>query len=443
MTVKKKIDIDIPSGFRDYLPEEMIPRNDIIKKITETFELFGFTPLDTPAVEKENVLTAGDENFNKQIFKISTSSGGEKGLALRFDLTVPLARVMALRNSYFSKPFKRYQIGRVWRGERPQAGRYREFMQCDADIVGIQSPIADAEIISLMYETMVSLGVRDFSIRVNSRKILDGLCECAGIEKGKRSDVLRSMDKLDKKGWSGVSEELEQYITKKKISEIKEFSEIRAQKQEDAIRLAEPYLKKSKIGMDGLSDMREIYFALSALGVDRKKWEFDFSVARGLGYYTGAVFETVLDDMPGIGSIFSGGRYDGLISRFGGENIPATGASLGLDRLYSALEKLNVIQKKKSPTQALVCFLPGLRSYALGIVSDLRRNGIHSEFYFEEENPLRDQITYALKREIPFVVIVGPDEEKKGTTQVKFLKENIQKEMDKKDLSSFIKSFFS
>jgi histidyl-tRNA synthetase len=425
-----KIEPKLATGFRDYLPDEARTREKILGKVKEQFELAGFAPLETPGLEKEEILTGGDPNFKKQLFRAGLPGMTEK-LALRFDLTVPLARVVAAYASEIQKPFKRYQIGQVWRGERPQAGRFREFMQCDADIVGASGVLADAEIVNLIYRVMKALGFRNFLIRLNDRKLLNGLASYAGFSEKKMSQVLRAIDKMDKLGWGEVKKELADKggadLGKNSIEAIKRFLEI--EKDNKAATLAE--IKKLFAGSDeaqkGADELLEIMKALKALGVPDKFWTLDLSVARGLDYYTGAVFETVLPEELPLGSVMSGGRYDGLIGRFGNVSIPATGVSVGLDRLFAAMKSLNMAGEEASAGVMVLNFDETATETCLTLLSDIRDTGVPAEIYLGAEKTLKGQLAYALKRNCPIAVIVGGEEMQKKTAQVKDLRRRDQK----------------
>ncbi|RJQ24485.1 histidine--tRNA ligase [Candidatus Parcubacteria bacterium] len=403
----------LPGGFKDYLPEDMIPRQRLFDGIRTVFERFGFVPLDTPCVERAEILTGGDAEFQKQIFYVSQPGGEKETTALRFDLTVPLARVVASYGDKIQRPFRRYQIGRLWRGERQQAGRYREFAQCDADIVGVSSMRADAEIIALMDALMTELGFKKFLIRINNRKILNGLSSYASFDQEKINIVIRIIDKLDKQDWGDIEKELieKALLDSKQIEKIKKFTGIKSENQEDILKTLESLFNGVSIAQEGISELREIMNYLDAMGVSRSSWMFDLSVARGLGYYTGPVFETQLLDLKEIGSVFSGGRYDDLVSRFSKQHVPAVGASLGIDRLFSAMETLGLVEKKRGVVQALVLnFEPKAEMRVLQVVSVLRKKGINSALYQGQENTLKGQLSFAVKEEIPFVVIIGEEE---------------------------------
>jgi histidyl-tRNA synthetase len=406
---------ELAGGFRDYLPEDMIPRQKMLDTIKTVFERFGFVPLDTPGLEKEEVLTGGDPDFKKQIFRAGLE-GGKDALALRFDLTVPLARVIAA-NPELKMPFKRYQFGRCWRGERQQAGRFREFMQLDADVVGSSSIAADAEVITLMYETMRALGFKDqdFVIKISDRRVLNTLADVAGFDPEKMPSVLRTLDKLDKIGWDGVEKEmtLAASLSKEQFKKVKAFIE-----RGDAAAFA-------PLG--------------TLLDIPKKSYAFDLSVARGLGYYTGVVFETVLTKLPSIGSIFSGGRYDGLVSRFSNRAIPAVGTSVGVDRLFVAMQKLGMIKKEKRTAQVCVLnFELTAERQCIGAATALRRAGIATNLYLGGEKTLKGQLAYAVIEEYPVVVIIGTDEAKRGVAQVKDMVKRTQTEVKQTDIVSAV-----
>ncbi len=442
--MKKYIEPNLASGFRDYLPSDAAARNWMVAKIKTVFERFGFAPLDTPGVEKEEILTGGDENFKKQIFKLVLSGQDEK-TALRFDLTVPLARVVAANYNDLPKPWKRYQVGTVWRGERAQAGRFREFMQFDADIVGAPGVAADAEIVSLMYETLSALGFKKFLIWVNDRKILNALPEYAGFPKSKTDKILRIMDKLGKIGWEGVSKELASKsgagLGKDSVKLLEKFLEVKG-KNGEILKKVAALFKNSRMGEEGVMELEKLAKNVKALGVPEKSWQIDFSVARGLGYYTGPVFEAVLTDYPELGSVFSGGRYDDLVSRFSSMNIPATGASVGVDRLFVALKKFDLPPDLKSPAQVLFLnFDDGSEEICEKLAADLRRSGISAEIYLGQDKNLKGQLNYAVKREYPVVLIIGEDERKKGMVQVKKMKDRIQEAIPREDVLNYLKNF--
>lgn len=438
------IEPKLPGGFRDYLPEDMIPREKMFNAIRQTFEQFGFVPLDTPGIEKTEVLTGGETNTSKQIYGVVSSGGDEGELSLRFDLTVPLARVVAANPGTLKKPFKRYQIGKVWRGERQQAGRFREFVQCDADIVGSSRPSADAEIIALMNATMRSLGFSQFIIRINNRKILSGLAEYASFAEEKTEVVLRILDKLGKQSWSEISEELADKkgaeLNKKQIEALQQFLKIKNNNSQKTLEDVSVLMKGVSIAQEGIKELSEVVKYLKWLGVPEIAWTIDLSIARGLSYYTGTVYETILTDLPQIGSVFSGGRYDNLISRFGSSSIPAVGTSIGVDRLFAAMEQLNLVEREKTVTEVLFLnFDEAGERDVLKYTSALRDAGIKTEFFVGNEDNLKGQLAYAVAMEIPVVVIIGENEVGKSTAVVKNMKERTQEEIAQKELVNRIK----
>ncbi len=437
------IDPNLASGFKDYLPADMIPRQEMFDTVRSVFETFGFVPLDTPGLEKEDVLTGGDPNSSKKIYRAGLPGSNEK-MALRFDLTVPLARFIA-GNSDLKMPFKRYQTGKVWRGEKPQAGRYREFVQFDVDIVGSTSMLADAEIIAIMSATMPALGITNFLVRVNNRKILNGLAEYAGYSSDKNLDVLRTIDKLDKQGWDKVKVELcdERYmigLTSAQADAIKRFIDLRAGTPTATLDAVEELMAKSPMALEGIRELREIVIAVKNMGVPDDKWKVDLSVARGLGYYTGPVFETVLTDILEIGSVFSGGRYDELIAKYGAPSTPATGSSLGVDRLFAALTKLGLIKRAEAVSKVVVlCLGESIQNQCLKAVTEIRKANIPAEVFFDATKNIRDQLGYTSSMGIPIAVIIGSNEAARNVAKLKDMRNGRQEEVAIADLVSRIK----
>ena len=434
----KTIKPEVLSGFQDYLPERMIAWQSLVEKIRRVYESFGFLPLDTPCMERPDVLTGG-QAFDKSVYVSRIVQGLEdRGQAvmedidsmLRFDLTVSLARVVAAYPK-LPKPFKRYQIGKVWRGEKPQQGRFREFVQFDIDTIGSRSMLADTEIIQVMYAVMTALGIPDFLIKFNNRKILSALAEVVGCE-GKVNNLCRVLDKVGDIGIDGVVKTLTSTETARAFEEklvlsaeqaeiVQQFLSLQADTPEGLLETVGSLFEgKSDLGMEGIGELREIAGNLNAIGIPRGAWQIDLSVARGLGYYTGPVFETVLTDVADMGSVFSGGRFDGLANRFmEGSNIPGVGASVGVDRLVAALEKRKVLTVRKSTADVLVTvFNSAMIPQSLGLAERLRKQGLNTELYVEEA-ALGAQLGYAFTQEIPFVVIIGPDEAREGLVTLK------------------------
>lgn len=440
-----RVNPELPGGFRDYGPSEAIARAKILEKIRKTFEDFGFDPMETPAVERTEVLTGGEKESQKIIFNVKGSRESfdktqdkKTGASLRFDLTVPLARFLAA-NPEIPKPFKRYQVGNVWRGESPQAGRYREFTQADIDTVGATSTEADSEIIAVISQTLKNLGVNRFTINISNRKVLDGLPEKAGFPASKLFGVLRAVDKTDKVGLDEVEKELEKLVGKKAQSKISQFLSIGGDTKNKLKGIRE-FFKGSVLAEEGINELEEISENLEALGVEQINWQFNFYTVRGLGYYTGPVFEAYLNDLPEIGSVAGGGRYDGLLIPFTGQKVPAVGTSIGIDRLFAALEKLGTLKKKATTTRVLIFNLsPKLKAEYLDFAKLLRGSNINTALYLGDDRAFKAQLAYAAKKEIPYLVIYGEEEKRKGVVTVRNMVSREQKEISKKELSQYLK----
>ena len=422
---KDKIEPRLLKGFADFLPERMIVRQKMIQAIKEVYELFGFLPLETPALEHADILIGkyGDEG-EKLLYKFLDN--GSRPVALRYDLTVPLARVVA-QYPELKKPFKRYQVAPVWRAENTQKGRFREFYQCDADIIGTSSLMADAEILSLIWRTLKTLKVDNFTISINNRKVLDGLLKDLGLPEENNPAVLRIIDKVEKISEEDFKKELLAIIgDDKKMQSVLDFMN-----SQGDLDLVQKLFPSTKVGAD---ELKEVCRHVEALGVDQKNYKIDFSIVRGLDYYTGTVYETKLNDLPKFGSVFSGGRFDNLISKFIDQSIPAVGASIGLDRLFAALEELGVMKKIKSTAKVLIVNLDnGLADEYQKIASLLRDNKINAMIYFEQIS-LGQQLSYASEMEIPYVLIYGSKEKEAGIYVLKDMVNKAQREIKSEDL---------
>lgn len=456
----------LPGGFRDYPPAEMLVRNRMLSTIRSVFARFGFDPLETPGVERKVVLTGNNPNFrmnifNTQIGNTRINTDPDLAMAMRFDLTVPLARFIAA-NPELPKPFKRYQIGNVWRGEKPQAGRFREFMQFDADIVGSDGPLADAEIVALMVETMLALVGDKFTVRFNTRRILNGLPGYAGYDPALNADVLRIIDKLPKIGRDAVLRELSkppkadapvveeegadqveaEYglgLSTEVVDKIGAFIDLQGTTDE-LLTAARTMFTGVELAEAGIAEISAIVNALRSMGVPEQNWQLDLSVARGLAYYTGPVFETFLNDLPSIGSVFSGGRYDDLVNRFMEGNFPATGASVGVDRLFAALKELNLVTFAPTATQVLVTTMDadGMSDY-LAMTGELRQAGLCTQLWLGQPS-FKEQLAYAAKMEIPVVIIVGSNERRDGTVTIKDMRARKQQIIPRSDLLTAVKA---
>ncbi len=428
-----------PSGFRDSLPADTAMRQDMMDRISAVFSRAGFAPIDTPALERPEVLTGGDEGFSKNIYRARITDDDEP-LALRFDLTVPLARYIAAHADDLQFPFLRYHIGKVWRGEHAQAGRYREFVQCDADIVGSTSMVADAQVISLVYAVFAELGLaQHVHIRLSNRKILSGLAEFLEFDAAKTPQVLRAIDKLDKQQWPAVAAELSDKIglNSQQIDAIQEFLDLKGDTPEILLDNADTLLKFGTMAQRGIAELRELISHLDALAVPRTAWSLDLSVARGLGYYTGTVFETALTALPQYGSVCSGGRYDDLVSRFSPLQLSGVGLSVGIDRLIAALDELGLTRSKAAPAKvAVLDFDVASRPAVLGIVADLRAASVSTSLYLGHDENLKGQLTWAVKGGFPFVIIVGTNERERGVAQLKDMSARTQEEIAFADLAA-------
>ena len=433
-----RIKPELPGGFRDYGPEDAIARRIMIRTIETAFEDFGFDPMETPAAERTEVLTGGEKESKKMIFGLANAGEKKSNTSLRFDLTVPLARFIAA-NPEIPKPFRRYQIGPVWRGESPQAGRWREFLQADIDVVGSSRIEADADIIATIAATLTRIGISNVLIRINNRKILDALPAYAAFPPKKLWDVLRVIDKRDKIGDSAMKKELTKLAGKSSMERIAAFIEPRATVRETIAAAKTMYTSNAR-AEEGIRELAEIGELLGLMGVPEDNWCIDFSIVRGLSYYTGMVFETRLRDKQEIGSIASGGRYDNLTAAFTGEKLPTVGGSIGVDRLYAALDLLGTIKKKITNVQALVMNLSDTlgREY-ITLTRTLREAGINASLYLGDDRAFQAQLAYALKKEIPFVVILGDEEKKKGVVAIKNLATRQQQEIPKADLVKYFK----
>lgn len=409
------------AGFRDYLPEAMMPRERLIATAQKVYRSFGFVPIDTPALEYLEILSGkGGEESDRQMYRFEDNGGRMVGM--RFDLTVPLARFAAQHVGQLGLPFKRYHIATVWRGERAQHGRYREFMQCDFDTIGTKSVAADIETACVIHELLRAIGIERFTIRVNNRAVLTGLLENLGLA-DKSTLVLRAIDKLPKSTPDKVIEELITVAgcTDEQAANVLKFASISGTADEILSQL-KPLVAGSEKGEAGVDRLAEILRGASAAGVPATHLQLDVSIARGLDYYTGAIFETFLTDLPKIGSVCSGGRYDNLAALYTKQELPGIGASLGLDRLLAALEDLGMIEQVRTPAPVIVAFFDKtqLTSY-LEIAAAIRRAGVGCEM-FPDAKKLGQQLQYADKRGFRIAIVAGDRELAAKTVQVKDLK---------------------
>lgn len=396
-------------GFMELLPKEQILFNQMKEKIQKSYEKFGFLPIDTPIIEMADVLLAkaGGET-EKQIYRFEK---GDNDLALRFDLTVPLAKYVTEYYNDLSFPFRRYQIGKVYRGERPQKGRFREFYQCDIDIIGDGelSIINDAEMPSVIYNTIKELGFEDFTICMNNRKLLTGLFEQLNL-KEKSVDIMRIIDKLEKIGKENVIECLKDLeVEDEKINTIIDFIEINGTTDEK-LQALENLNFENETFKQGLEELKEVVKYVRIFGVPDTNFKVDLTIARGLDYYTGTVYETFLNDYREIGSVCSGGRYDNLAEYYTDRKLPGVGVSIGLTRLFYKLNELQAMQEdKKSIAKVLVVSMVEDKSKAVEVAAILRKENIETEVYLEDKK-IKTKFKYADKLSIPYVIVIGEEE---------------------------------
>jgi histidyl-tRNA synthetase len=402
-----KIQPRVPRGMRDLLPRTMLQRQYVIGEVEKVFQRFGFEPLQTPVLElRETLMGKYGEDAERLIYDAKHREGKED-LSLRYDLTVPLTRVVAMYPE-LAKPFKRYQIAPVWRAERPQKGRYREFYQCDADIVGSPSMLADAEIVTMIYTVLATLGFKSFVIKINNRKILTGIGQYAGVPNEMLGGLYRSIDKLEKIGVDGVREEMiAGRIPAEVIDRIMELIAL----PPNAFGELRELMGNIPAALEGLNELEQLATFLGDAGVPRANYQFDFAMVRGLAYYTGPIYETIVTE-PKIGSLTGGGRYDELVGLFSQQSIPTTGTSFGIERIIDVMDELAMYPASigRTVTQVMVTvFNRDLVGASMRIANNLRAAGIKAELALDAAG-LGKQLKYAAAKSIPFAVIVGPDE---------------------------------
>ena len=423
------------SGFMELPPDKMRA------VLAETYARYGFTPLDTPAIEAAEVLLAkGGGETEKQIYRFTK---GDSDLALRFDLTVPLAKYVAANYGQLTFPFRRYQIGKVWRGERAQRGRFREFYQADIDIIGdgALDILNEAEIPAIIYDTFTRLGLHRFRIRVNNRKVLNGFFAILGLSE-QAGDVLRTIDKLDKIGADKVRELLTDTcgVTGENADEILRFIACPGTSA-DKLAFLEQYRGRNETFDTGLDELRTVVGYLPAFGVPEENFELDLTIARGLDYYTGTVYETVLLDHPEVGSICSGGRYDDLAGYYTNKSLPGVGISIGLTRLFYILQEQNMISDAvlTAPADVLILPMTDDLSAAVALASELRAGGLRVQIYSEKKK-FKAKIGYADKLGIPFVIFLGEDEVAQHVCALKNMATGVQEAVTSADALETIRA---
>ncbi|MFA6924890.1 MAG: histidine--tRNA ligase [Bacteroidales bacterium] len=446
--------ISIPKGTRDFSPEEVVKRKYIFNTIEKIFQLYGYMPIETPAMENLSTLTGkyGDEG-DRLIFKILNSGNFLKNVdlseknqnkigaqicekALRYDLTVPFARYVVMRQNEITFPFKRYQLQPVWRADKPQKGRYREFFQCDVDVIGSNSLLNEVELIQIIDKIFNEIDI-NVKIKINNRKILSGIAEIIG-EPEKITDITVAIDKIEKIGLDKVVEELlNKGISQEAIEKLKPVINIKGITSE-RIKQLKDILINSETGMKGIEEAESIFNYMSLIPI-KSEIELDLNLARGLNYYTGTIIEVKAKDSA-IGSICGGGRYDDLTGIFGLPDVSGVGISFGADRIYDVLTELNLFPEKSGVTTKLLFINFGKEEekYCLKIISEIRNAGISSELY-PESAKLKKQMSYADNKKIPFVALIGSEEMQNNSITLKDMKSGEQKKMSISDLLEFLK----
>ncbi len=470
----KKIRPEVLKGFKDYSPQEEIARQKLVSVFREVFESFGFSPLQTPALERIEVLKGSDLGEDN-LATIFNFTGPEKvDMALRFELTGSLARYVAA-NPELPLPFRRYQFAPVWRVDKPGPGRFREFTQFDIDSVGTASMLADAEIMAAICKSFEKLGLAKYQIRFSNRKILNGLAEFAGISKETAPNVFRVLDKLDKQGLEAVKLELGPgrvdksgdkipglNLPEEQVSKLESFLKLQEQGSDGILDRVSDMLSGVSEAEEGIDELMQISDNLIFLGVSSDKIAVDVTIVRGMGYYTGPIFETNLSDIPEVGTVFAGGRYDGLVERFTGKKIPAVGASAGIDRLLAALLMRGLISAEKTISDVLVTAMDAeLNGEYIKILNELREAGIKAEIFLGETRNFTKQVKYADRVGMPIAVILGSDEyaskqitiknlvagrkqAEEVTDREEWLKaENIQVTIDRSEMVSYVKGLLA
>lgn len=427
-------------GFMELLPSEQILFNQMKKTIEESYQKFGFLPIDTPIIELSEVLLAkaGGET-EKQIYRFNK---GETDLSLRFDLTVPLAKFVAKNYNDLSFPFRRYQIGKVYRGEKAQKGRYREFYQCDIDIIGDGelSIINDAELPVVISTTFKNLGFSNFTIKINNRKILNGLYEGLG-QKENSVDIMRIIDKIDKIGEEKVRKEISELgVSNEIVDKLVSFIKINGTTDEKLAKLDEMNIENETY-QKGVNELKDVIKYIRMFGLPEENFTVDFTIARGLDYYTGTVYETFLNEYRELGSVCSGGRYENLAENYTDKKLPGVGISIGLTRLFYKLNELGLIKAtKKSVADVLIVPMMDDMKETIALGTNLRAVGVNTEIYLNDKK-IKAKMKYADRLKIPYVIVVGENEVKANKLKVKNMETGEEKEasFDAKEIKALIK----
>jgi histidyl-tRNA synthetase len=437
-------------GFRDYPPEMMLPREWLMETARRVYRSYGFAPIDTPALEYSEIILGkmdAEAEIQRQLYRFKDH--GDRDVALRFDLTVPLARFAAQyvgpNPNQIPVPFKRYHIGPVWRGENPQAGRYREFIQCDFDTIGTASNAADIETALVIHELIVALGFERFEVKINNRLVLNGLLEELGLA-DKAAGVLRVLDKLAKQGRDSVVTEMTAptglALTAGQAERVIAFAETQGDSATVLDRIERDFGRNAKAA-DGIAKLRELLAVARAADIPERRLRLDLSICRGLDYYTGTIYETFLSDLPEFGSVCSGGRYDNLAGLYTKQVLPGVGASLGLDRLLEAMKQLDMLPKTATPAPVFVVQFTAerLADYQR-LARQLRQAGIGVEVY-PEAKKIGSQLQYAERRGFRLALIAGPDEFAKGVVKIKDLSKREEQGVPESDLVTVVRELLA
>ena len=429
------------SGFMELLPGDQLRFERMKQALRETYESYGFTPLDTPVIESAEVLLAkGGGETEKQIYRFSK---GESDLALRFDLTVPLAKYVAAHYASLSFPFRRYQIGKVYRGERAQRGRFREFYQADIDVIGDGKldVLNEAEIPAIIYDTFTRLGVKRFQIRVNNRKLLSGFYAMNGMSE-KAAEIMRTVDKLDKIGAENVRQSLinDVKMLPCKAENVMDFMAVKGSNDE-VIAALDRYRGMDALFDEGLDELKTVVKYLSDFGVPEENFAVDLTIARGLDYYTGTVYETIMLDHPEIGSVCSGGRYDNLAEYYTDRKLPGVGISIGLTRFFYILSEQGLLSEDAggAPCDALILPMTEELSPAVAAAAELRRAGLRVQLYTEKKK-FKSKMAYADRLGVPYVVFLGEDELAEGVLSVKDMRSGEQRKLSSAEAAALIRA---
>lgn len=427
------------AGTLELLPNDQILFNEMVDKIRKAYESFGFLPLDTPILELSEILLAkaGGET-EKQIYRFEK---GDNDLSLRFDLTVPFAKYVSIHQNELAFPFKRYQIGKVYRGERPQKCRFREFYQCDVDVISDKLDIInDAEMVNIIYTAFQSLNLAKFTICINNRKILNGLFEALQIA-DKKVEIMRIIDKIDKIGEKAMREELEKLeVAQNNIDKICEFILISGSTSEKIEKLKSMQIANETF-VSGLTELEKIAKYVTEFGIPKENFKIDLKIARGLDYYTGTVYETFFDEYRNLGSVCSGGRYDNLTEYYTDRKFQGVGISIGLTRLFAQLKEMNLLQASNHSI-AKVLVVPmdeNCSNFALKTAKQLRDSGINTDLYSNFQKDMKAKLKYADKQNIPYVCIIGENEIQENVVTLKNMQQKTQEKQTVEELIKILK----